>query len=146
MAPKQGGKKVANKLSLVLPAGKANPAPPVGPILGQNGIDIQAFCTEFNDKTKDQMGDELPVMITVFEDRSFKMVIKQPTVTSMLKKKLSINKGSAQPNNDKVAKVRKSDLKDIAEKKMPDFNTGNIDSAINIVAGVAKSMGIEVID
>ncbi len=139
-------KEVASKLKLVIPAGKANPAPPIGPILGQNGIDIQSFCNEFNDKTKDMMGDELPVEVIVYKDRSFKMMIKQPTVTSMLKKKYGVNKGSGTPNTVKIKTVRKNDLREIAERKLPDFNTKNIDSALNIVAGVAKSMGMEVVE
>ncbi|MCA9387347.1 50S ribosomal protein L11 [Candidatus Dojkabacteria bacterium] len=142
-APK---KEVIGKVKLVIQAGKASPAPPLGPILGQNGIPIPDFCNEFNGKTQ-QMGNvEVPVNVTIFKDRSFRMEIKQPTVTSLLKSKLGIQKGSATPNKVIVKKVKKADLKEIAEKKLPDFNTNNVDSAINIVAGVAKSMGIEVTD
>ncbi len=139
-------KEIANKFSLVIAAGKANPAPPIGPILGQNGINIQEFCNEFNKKTAEMGNDELPVVVTVFKDRSFVMTIKQPTVTSMLKRKLGLQKGSGTPNKDKVGKVKRKDLVDIAERKMPDLNTKKIDSAVKIVEGVAKSMGIEVTD
>ncbi len=139
-------KEIVNIVNLVLPAGKANPAPPVGPILGQNGIPINEFVQEFNAKTADKMGHDIPVIITVFKDRTFKLKFKQPTVTGMIKKQLKLEKGSGTPNKDKVGKVKKSDLKAIAEMKMPDFNTKNPESALEIVAGVAKSMGIEVID
>lgn len=137
-------KEVINKLKLVIPAGKANPAPPIGPILGQNGIPIQPFCQEFNEKTA-QMGNvEVPVVVTVFKDRSYKMTIFKPTVVSLLKNKLKFSKGSGTPNKVKVGKIKKSELVEIAEEKMPDLNTRNLDSAINTVAGVAKSLGIEV--
>lgn len=139
-------KEIVNKFSLVIAAGKANPAPPIGPILGQNGINIQEFCNEFNKKTAEMGNDELPVVVTVFKDRTFVMNIKQPTVTSMLKRKLGLQKGSATPNKDKVGKVKRKDLTDIAERKMPDLNTKNVASAVKIVEGVAKSMGIEVTD
>lgn len=139
-------KEIINTVNLVLPAGKANPAPPVGPILGQNGIPINEFVQEFNAKTA-PMGDfEIPVIITVFKDRTFKLRFKEPTVVGMIKRQLKIEKGSATPNKDKVGKVKKKDLMPIAERKMPDFNTKNPESALEIVAGVAKSMGIEVID
>lgn len=139
-------KEIINIINLVIPAGKANPAPPVGPILGQNGVPIQEFVKEFNDKTS-SMGDfEIPVIITVFKDRTFKLRFKQPTVVGMLKKLAKVEKGSGTPNKDKIAKLKKSDLRSIAEKKIPDLNTKNVESAIEIVAGVAKSMGIEIID
>ena len=139
-------KEITNIVNLVLPAGKANPAPPVGPILGQAGVPIQEFVKEFNDKTA-SMGDfEIPVVITVFKDRTFKLRFKEPTVFGMLKKQLKVQKGSATPNKDKIGKVKKSELMEIAMRKMPDLNTKNPKSALEIVAGVAKSMGIEVID
>jgi large subunit ribosomal protein L11 len=139
-------KEIVNKLKLELPAGKANPAPPIGPILGQNGINIQGFCQEFNAKTSG-MGEEIiPVIVHVFKDRTYKIIYKQPTVAGMIKKKLRIQKGSATPNKTKIAKVKKKDLMEIAEKKMPDLNTKNKASALNIVAGVAKSLGVEVTD
>lgn len=139
-------KEVTSEFKLQIQAGKANPAPPIGPILGQNGINIQAFCQEFNAKTSDMGDDEIPVIVTVYKDRSFKMTLKQPTVAGMIKKKLKLQKGSGTPNKEKIAKVKKSDLKDIADKKMPDLNTKNPASALKIVAGTAKSLGIEVID
>ncbi len=139
-------KEITNKIKLVIPAGKANPAPPVGPILGQNGIPINEFVQEFNGKTAEMGNVEVPVEVTVFKDRSFKLKIFQPTVASMLKNKLKFQKGSGTPNKDKVGKVKKSDLVDIAEKKLPDLNTKDIKSATNVVAGVAKSLGIEVTD
>jgi len=139
-------KEIIGKIKLQLPAGKANPAPPIGPILGQNGIPIQPFCTEFNSKTQG-MGDfEIPVIVTIFKDRSYKMELKQPTVAGMIKNKLKLQKGSATPNKDKVAKVKRNDLKDIAARKMPDLNTKKPDSALRIVEGTAKSLGVEVID
>lgn len=139
-------KEVINTLKLQLPAGKANPAPPIGPILGQNGIPIQPFCLEFNQKTQG-MGDfEIPVIVTIFKDRSYKMVLKQPTVAGMIKNKYKIQKGSATPNKDKIKKIKRSDLIEIAERKMPDLNTKNPKSALKIVEGTAKSLGIEVTD
>ena len=139
-------KEIINTIKLQLPAGKANPAPPIGPILGQNGIPIQPFCLEFNQKTQG-MGDfEIPVIVTVFKDRTYKMILKQPTVAGMIKNKLKLAKGSATPNKDKVGKVRRSDLKEIAARKMPDLNTKKPESALKIVEGTAKSLGVEVID
>jgi large subunit ribosomal protein L11 len=137
-------KEINSILKLQIQAGKANPAPPIGPVLGQNGVPIQEFCTEFNNKTRD-MGDfEVPVIVTVYKDRTFKLQIKQPTVASMIKKKLNFQKGSGTPNKTKVAKIKKSDLKEIAEKKLADFNTKDLSSAVNIVAGTAKSLGVEI--
>lgn len=139
-------KEITSVFKLQIAAGKANPAPPIGPILGQNGVNIQAFCQEFNAKTATMGDDEIPVIVTVFKDKSFKMILKQPTVAGMIKKKFKIQKGSGTPNKDKIAKVKKADLKEIAEKKMPDLNTKNPASALKIVVGTAKSLGIEVID
>lgn len=139
-------KVVEKTLKLEIPAGKATPAPPLGPILGQNGINIGEFTKEFNDKTKDQMGDVLPVIVYIFKDRSFKIEIKQPTVASLIKKKFGIQKGSGTPNKEKIKKIKREDLREIAERKMPDLNTKKIESAINIVAGTAASMGIDVIE
>lgn len=139
-------KEIINVLKLEIPAGKATPAPPIGPILGQNGIPIGDFVNEFNGKTQGMGNISVPVVVTVFKDRTFRMRIKQPTVVSMIKAKLNIQKGSATPNKEKIAKIKKKDLRDIAEKKLEDFNTKNVDSALNIVAGTAKSMGIEVVD
>jgi large subunit ribosomal protein L11 len=137
-------KEIIGNLKLVVPAGKATPAPPLGPILGQNGIPIQEFCNEFNQKTQQLGNAEVPVIVTIFKDRSFVMKIKEPTIVSMIKNKFNIQKGSGTPNKEKIKVVNKADLREIAEKKLPDLNTNDVDAATNIVAGVAKSMGIEV--
>lgn len=137
-------KKAIKTVKLEIQAGKATPAPPLGPILGQNSIPIQPFCQEFNDKTRDLGNNVIPVIVHVFEDRSFRLELKQPTIISLLKNKFKIPKGSGEPNKVKVKSVKREDLRDIAEKKLPDLNTKNIESAISIVAGVAASMGIEV--
>ncbi len=139
-------KEVIGQTKLVIPAGKATPAPPLGPILGQNGIPIPEFCNEFNGKTQGMGNVDVPVVVTIFKDRSFKMLIKQPTVSSMLKSKFGISKGSGNPSKEKIKTVGREDLREIAEKKLADLNTNDIESAINIVAGVANSMGIEVKD
>lgn len=139
-------KEIINTLKLQLPAGKANPAPPIGPILGQNGIPIQPFCQEFNAKTAQMNGEIIPVVVTVYKDRSYKIDYKQPTAAGMLLKAAKVDKGSATPNKDKVAKLKRSALKEIAERKMPDLNTRSLDSAIKTIEGTAKSQGIEVID
>ncbi len=137
-------KEIVGMTKLVIPAGKATPAPPLGPILGQNGIPIPEFCKEFNDKTQ-QMGNvDVPVVVTIFKDRSFKMRVKEPTISSMIKSKFNIKKGSGTPNKIKIKTVKREDLREIAEKKINDLNTKDIESAINIVEGVANSMGIEV--
>ena len=139
-------KEVVNVIKLEIQSGKANPAPPIGPILGQNGIPIQQFCQEFNAKTSDMGDDVIPITVQVFKDRTYKITYKQPTVAGMIKKKLKIQKGSATPNKVKVAKVKRRDLVEIAEKKLPDLNTKNKQSALKIVEGVAKSLGVEVTD
>lgn len=139
-------KEVVSVIKLEIQAGKANPAPPIGPILGQNGIPIGPFCTEFNAKTASMGNDVIPIVVTVFKDRSYKIAYKQPTVAGMIKSKFKIAKGSATPNKTKIAKIKKADLKDIAERKMPDLNTKKPSSALKIVEGVAKSLGAEVID
>lgn len=137
-------KKIVKTLKLVIPAGKATPAPPLGPMLGQNGIPINEFTQEFNEKTREMGNVDVPCIVEVADDRSFKITIKQPTVASMIKAKFGIAKGSGTPNKVVIKKIKREDLREIAEKKLPDLNTKNIESAINIVAGVAKSMGIEV--
>lgn len=137
-------KEITNTFKVQIMAGKANPAPPLGPVLGQNGINIQDFCSQFNARTAGEGNLEIPVIVTVFKDRTFKMEYKQPTVAGMLKAKYKIDKGSGTPNKDKVKTVKKSDLREIAEKKLPDLNTKNVESALNTVVGVAKSLGIEV--
>ena len=139
-------KKVIEVLKLQIPAGKANPSPPVGPALGQRGINIMEFCKAFNEKTKDMMGYTIPVEITVYNDRSFTFITKQPPVTDFLKKAAGIQKGSSNPLKDKVGKITKAQLREIAEKKLPDLNTDDVETAMKIIAGSAKSMGIEIVD
>jgi len=134
------------KISLQIPAGQANPAPPVGPALGQHGVNIQEFCTRFNEQTKNLMGDIIPVEITIYQDRSFDLVFKQPPISSLLKKAAGIEKGSSNPLKDKVAKVTRKQVEEIAKRKMPDLNTKDLEAAIKMVEGTAKSMGIEVVD
>jgi len=137
-------KKVLTQVKLQIPAGKANPAPPVGPALGQHGVQIQDFCSKFNAKTKD-MGDTIvPVIVTIYEDRSFTFVTKLPPVAAMIKKKLSLEKGSGKPNTEKVGKLTKVQLGEIAKEKLADLNTNDIPAAMKIVAGTARSMGIDV--
>lgn len=137
-------KKVKTVLKLQIEAGKANPAPPIGPTLGQHGVNIQEFCTQFNNASKDKMGDVLPVILTVYEDRSFSFVLKTPPVANLIKKEIKLAKGSAEPNKNKVGKLTKEQARKIAELKMVDLNSRNIDSAIKVVQGTAKSMGLEV--
>lgn len=139
-------KKVAKIIKLQIPAGKANPAPPIGPALGAAGVNIMAFCKEFNAKTQSQAGDILPVVITVYVDKSFTFVTKKPPVAQLLKKALGIEKGSAIPNRDKVGKIKRSQARKIAEEKIQDMNANDLDAAANIVLGTARSMGIELIE
>ncbi|MCP6718093.1 MAG: 50S ribosomal protein L11 [Patescibacteria group bacterium] len=137
-------KKVIAKIKVQIPAGKATPAPPVGPALAQYGLNIADFCRKFNDMTGDQQGFVVPVEITVFEDRTYIFKLKKPPISELLKKAAGIEKGSGQPNKIKVAKITKEQLKRIAEQKMPDFNTDDIEAAMRIVEGTAKNMGIEI--
>ncbi len=137
-------KKVKTIIKLQIPAGKATPAPPVGPALGQHGINIKDFVDKFNEKTKNQSGDILPVEISVFADRSFDFVIKTPPAAELLKKAAKIKKGSAVPQKDKVGSVTMEQVREIAEKKMPDLNAHDLDQATKIVAGTARSMGIKI--
>ncbi len=137
-------KKVMTTLKLQIKAGQANPAPPVGPALGQHGINIQDFCTQFNDATKDKMGDVVPVEITVYEDRSFSFVMKTPPAAELLKKAAGVKKGAGNPLLDKVGTVTQDQVREIAEIKMPDLNAADIEAAMHIVAGTARSMGITV--
>ncbi len=137
-------KKVKTVVKLQIPGGKATPAPPVGPALGQHGLNIKDFVDQFNDKTKDQGGDILPVEISIYEDRSFDFVIKTPPAAELLKKAAGVKKGSGVPHKDKVATVTMDQVKEIAEKKMVDLNANDIDAAAKIVAGTARSMGIQV--
>ena len=140
MAPKQE----IGFIKLQIPAGQANPAPPVGPALGQHGVNIMDFCKAFNDKTKDQMGMIIPVEITVSADRSFTFIIKTPPAAVLLKKAAGLDKGSGEPNRDKVGTVSESDLEQIAETKMADLNANTVEKAKEMIRGTAKSMGIEV--
>ena len=139
-------KKVTGELKLQIPAGKANPSPPVGPALGQRGINLMEFCKAFNEKTKDMMGYTIPVEITVYNDRSFTFITKQPPATDLLKKAAGIQKGSSNPLKEKVGKITKAQLREIAEKKLPDLNTDDIEVAMKTLAGSARSMGIEIVD
>lgn len=131
-------------IKLQIPAGQANPAPPVGPALGQHGVNIMEFCNTFNAATKEQMGMIIPVEITVFSDRSFTYITKTPPAAVLLKKAANIQKGSGEPNRNKVGKVTENDLKEIAEIKMPDLNANTIKQAVEMIRGTARSMGIEV--
>ena len=138
-------KKVAGFVKLQIPAGKANPAPPVGTALGPQGINIMAFCKEFNARTQGQ-DTILPVEITIFTDKSFTFILKTPPAAILVKKAIGLEKGSGQPNRNKVGKITKAQVRAIAEIKMPDLNTESIESAMAMVAGAARSMGVEVID
>ena len=138
-------KKIVNILKLQIPAGGANPSPPVGPALGQVGVNIMDFCNAFNNETKDaEKGLPLPVVINVYEDKSFDFVIKTPPAAVLIRKALGIDKGSGEPNREKVGKLTRNQLEEIAKTKEPDLNANDIDAAVNIIAGTAKSMGVEV--
>ena len=139
-------KKVVKVVKLQIPAGKANPAPPVGPALGQAGVNIPGFCSQFNDQTKDKMGYVLPVVISVYEDRSFTFVVKTPPASDLLKKACGIDKGSENSKKHTVAKISRQKLREIGEMKMPDLNAYDVEAAANIVAGTARNMGIVVED
>ena len=136
--------KVVGYIKLQIPAGKATPAPPVGPALGQHGVNIMSFTKEFNERTKNDVGLIIPVVITVYADRSFSFITKTPPAAVLLKKACKIESGSGVPNKTKVAQVSKEDLRKIAEQKMPDLNAANIESAMSMIAGTARSMGITV--
>jgi large subunit ribosomal protein L11 len=137
-------KKVTGMIKLQIPAGKATPAPPVGPALGQHGVNIMQFTKEFNAKTADQAGMIIPVVITVYQDRSFSFITKTPPAAVLLKKACKIDSGSGVPNKTKVATISKDEVKKIAELKMPDLNASSIESAMSMIAGTARSMGIVV--
>jgi len=137
-------KKVTGQIKLQIPAGSANPAPPVGPALGQQGVNIMAFCKEFNAATKDQAGMVIPVVITVYQDKSFTFITKSPPAAILLKKAAGIASGSKTPNKDKVGKVTRKQVLDIVKLKMKDLNTTNEESAFRLISGTARSMGIEV--
>ena len=138
--------KVTGFIKLQIPAGKATPAPPVDPALGQHGVNIMSFTKEFNERTKNDAGLIIPVVITVYADRSFTFVTKTPPAAVLIKKACGIESGSGVPNKTKVAKITREQVKQIAEQKMPDLNAANIDSAMSMIAGTARSMGIEVVD
>ena len=138
--------KVVGLIKLQIPAGKATPAPPVGPALGQHGVNIMAFTKDFNERTKNDAGLIIPVVISVYADRSFSFVTKTPPAAVLIKKACGIESGSGKPNTTKVAKITKEQVKKIAEQKMPDLNASSVESAMSMVAGTARSMGIEVVD
>jgi large subunit ribosomal protein L11 len=138
-------KKVIGELKLQLPAGKATPAPPVGPVLGQRGINIMEFVKAFNAKTADKVGMIIPVVITVYADRSFSFILKTPPASILIKKAAGKEKGSSVPNKDKVGKITKKQVQEIAALKMPDLNANDIDAAMKMIEGTARSMGIEVV-
>ena len=137
-------KKVLTMIKLQIPAGAANPAPPVGPALGQHGVNIMEFCKAFNAQTQDQNGRIIPVEITVFEDRSFEFITKTPPAAVLIREALGIAKGSGEPNREKVGRLTKAQVRSIAERKMPDLNANDLDAADNIIAGTARSMGVTV--
>lgn len=139
-------KKITGYVKLQLPAGKATPAPPVGPALGQHGVNIMGFCKEFNERTAKDAGLIIPIVLTVYADRSFTFVTKTPPAAVLIKKALKIESGSAEPNKKKVGKITKAQVKEIAELKMPDLNAASVESAMRMVAGTARSMGVQVVD
>ncbi len=139
-------KKITGYIKLQIPAGKANPSPPVGPALGQKGVNIMEFCKQFNARTNDKEGLIIPVVITVFSDKSFTFITKTPPAAELLKKAAKVEKGSAEPHRNKVAKVSRTQVKEIAQLKMPDLNAFDIEHAASMVAGTARSMGITVED
>lgn len=139
-------KRVMGKISLQIPAGKATPAPPVGPALGQYGVNIMGFCKDYNAKTAHQAGFIVPVEITVYEDRSFSFVLKSPPASDLLKKAINITKGSGEPNENKVGQITRAKLVEIAEAKKQDLNAADVDAAVRMIEGTARSMGIVVVD
>jgi len=137
-------KKIKTKIKLQIVGGQANPAPPVGPALGQHGLNIAEFCKQFNDKTKDKMGDVVPVEITVYEDRSYDFILKTPPAAELIKKYANIKKGSGKPLTTKVGTITMAQLEEIAKIKLPDLNANNLEAAKSIVAGTARQMGVEI--
>lgn len=139
-------KKVVAMIKLALPAGKANPAPPVGPALGQHGVNIMMFCKEYNAKTADQVGTVIPVEISVYEDRSFTFVLKTPPASVLIQKAAGVERGSGEPNRKKVGSITRDQLREIAQTKMPDLNANDVEAAMRIVEGTARNMGVTVKD
>ena len=139
-------KKITGFVKLQIPAGKATPQPPVGPALGQHGVNIMGFCKEFNERTAKQAGLIIPVVITVFQDRSFTFITKTPPAAVLIKKACGLERASGRPNKEKVATITKAQVREIAETKMPDLNAASIETAMSMVAGTARSMGITVVD
>ena len=139
-------KKVIGQIKLQLPAGKANPSPPVGPALGQHGVNIMAFCKEFNAKTQKDAGLIIPVVISVYQDRSFSFIMKTPPAAVLIKKTLNLQSGSARPNKDKVGKITMDQVKEIAQVKLQDTNAGSLETCMQSVIGTARSMGVELVD
>ena len=139
-------KEVVKKIKLAIEAGKANPAPPVGTVLGPAGINLQEFCTKYNDATRDKMGDVAPVEITIYDDRSFDFVIKTPPAAFLIKKAAKVKKGSSKGSSEIVGKLTKDQVREIAETKLPDLNAYTVEEAMKIVEGTAKNMGIEVVE
>jgi large subunit ribosomal protein L11 len=138
-------KKITGYIKLQIPAGKANPSPPVGPALGQHGVNIMEFCKAFNAKTQGDEGTITPVVITVYADRSFSFITKTPPASVLIKKAIGLDKGSSIPNKNKVGKLTKDQVKEIAQKKMPDLNAASLDAAILTIEGTARSMGVEIV-
>ncbi len=138
--------KVVGLIKLQIAAGKATPAPPVGPALGQHGVNIMAFTKEFNERTKNDIGLIIPVVITVYADRSFSFITKTPPAAVLIKKAINLQSGSGVPNKNKVGKITKDQIRKIAETKMPDLNAASVESAMSMIAGTARSMGVEVVD
>lgn len=139
-------KKITAVVKLQVKAGKATPAPPIGPALGQHGVNIMGFCKEFNARTADQVGMVIPIVLTVYADRSFTFITKTPPAANLIKKELNLETGSAKPNLDKVAKIKKSQVRKIAEIKMPDLNAASVEAAMSMIAGTCRSMGVVVVD
>jgi large subunit ribosomal protein L11 len=139
-------KKVTGMIKLQLPAGKATPAPPVGPALGQHGVNIMGFCKEFNARTADKAGYIIPVVITVFQDRSFSFILKTPPAAVLIKKASGVESGSGEPNRTKVAQLTKAQVREIAETKMPDLNAASVETAMSMIEGTARSMGVTIVE
>lgn len=142
--PAKGGKKVEKVIKLQIPAGAANPSPPVGPALGQAGVNIMEFCKDFNAKTQGQAGTILPVIISVYGDRSFSFIVKSPPASFLIKQKAKVQKGSGEPNKKKVGTLTRADLEEIANIKMKDLSANDLDQAVKIIAGSARSMGVDI--